>query len=138
MLLQKVQNLETKKGVGKMDEKILSKDDIVTCEDLPIEAVYVKEWGGKVYVKPITLEERIKWEGSIKPDDPSLSAYTLLIHSLCDADSKPIFTEADLPMLRKKNAAVILRLFKITQRVSKLRTKDIEEDIKNSEASPSV
>jgi hypothetical protein len=117
-----------------MVEKILSKEDIVACEDLPPEKVYVKEWKGHVYVKPITLGERIKWEGAIKPEDPSLSAYTLLIHSLCDAAGQPIFTEADLPTLRKKNAAAILRLFKIAQRVSKLRGKDIEEEIKNCES----
>jgi len=119
-----------------VEKAVLSKGDVLEAKDLPLEEVYLKEWNGVIYIKPITLEDRIKWEGSVKPEDPSLSGLTLLIYSACDVNGNLIFTEEDIPKLKKKNATAVVKLLKVARRVSKLREKDIEDEIKNSESIP--
>jgi hypothetical protein len=119
-----------------VEEKVIltSKEAIIEFNDLPLEEIYVKEWKASVYLKPINVEERIKWENSLKPEDPSFSVLNLLIYSICDDKGNLLFSESDIPTLRGKNASVIVRLFRRAQKLSKIREKDIEEEIKNSES----
>lgn len=109
------------------------KDSILESNDLQMEEVKVKEWGVTFFIRPLTLEERIKWEESIDLKDPALSGLTLLVYSTCKEDGTAIFSMEDIPKLRKKSGSAMVRLLRIARRVSKMRDSDIKEEIKNSE-----
>jgi len=120
-----------------MEEKYLTKEDILNCDDLKMESVKVKEWGGTIFVKELNVKERIEFEASIKDKDDTMKAMlTMLSISICDKDGNRLFEASDIELLYKKNVKVILKLFRIANKLSALNVESEEELRKNSESIP--
>lgn len=107
------------------------REDILAAKDCTLsEPIEVPEWGVSVRLRFLTSGEREKWE--LRSGKNSDVRESLAVYSICDIDGKQIFTEADIPLLKEKNAHVLDRLSYAAVRHNKITREDIEELQKNS------
>jgi len=110
----------------------LSRDDILGASDLELQPVYVPEWQGWVYLRPMTGAERDKLEkittgrGGV---DEVIAR--ILCWVICDEAGNPRFDESDAKALNAKSLPALVRLFKVAQKQNALTDDDIEELAKN-------
>ena len=105
--------------------------------------VDVPEWGGVVYMRPLTGKERDNFElavtiqgrGGAQVKIENLRA-RLVVMSACDAEGKNIFTEEDIDALGSRSAGALNRLFAKAQKLSGLTDEDMAELAKNSSNAP--
>jgi hypothetical protein len=128
---------------------VLSRDAILDAPDTEYEIVDVPEWGGKVRVKSLTGDERDTYEQSIIDQRGTVTAAKLvgaqarlIALTAVDDDGALLFTETDVRALGAKSAQALSRVFDVSARLSRLRQRDVEELVGNSEgtqgdASPS-
>ena len=117
----------------------LTRDEILKCDDQQIAKVSVTEWGGHVYVRSMTGEQRDAWEASqiggtaakpqVKLDNMRAS---LAAATICDEGGAPLFVVADVVALGKKSAAALERVHVVARRLSRLSEEDVEELAGNS------
>jgi hypothetical protein len=115
---------------------ILTKDQILSTNDLTKELVEVPEWGGAVYVRTMTGAERDSFEAQILGDDYKERNYRNVRATLCsltivDEDGKRLFSDAEVTKLGAKSAAAIDRIFNVAQRLNGLSKDDVEDLAKN-------
>ena len=114
----------------------LSRESIISIDDSTSERVFVKEWNGTVYIKTMTLEERLEFDhlftgpdGKFKnANDPKL-IYHLLFVCIVDGNNNRIFTSPTDEALKTRNAIVLNRLLELALSVNFLKT-DSQEAIK--------
>jgi hypothetical protein len=82
-----------------------------------LQEVEVPEWGGSVWIRPVTLGEQGKLADAghkFEKADPSArlkgTTVKLVIWVTSDESGAPLFTDADLPSLMSQPASVFLRL----------------------------
>lgn len=116
----------------------LSRDQILQANDLPLEEISVPEWGGTVYVRGLTGEERDELESSvvhIEGKRKRINTSNIRAHLaslvICDEAGKKLFTEKDIQALGRKCASALQRVFDAAQRLSGLTEEDLEELGKN-------
>lgn len=117
---------------------VLTKNEILSQSDRAIEMVEAPEWGGVVFVRSLSGEERDQFEASIverngrdvRTNLRNLRA-RLVVLAACDESGKPIFAPGDADALGAKNAAVLDRIFSVAQRLSGLRENDVQELAEN-------
>lgn len=120
---------------------MLSRETILSAQDIHREIVTVPEWGGDVYVRGFTALEKEEVEirsmqmvdiatGQIR-DARQLAGLKAWIVARCvvDSDGRRIFSDADIDGLQGKNAEVIGHLADVAGRLSRL---DVEQAEKNS------
>lgn len=121
---------------------LLNRDAILAVEDLVYEEVAVPEWGGTVRVRGMTGDERDAFEVGLALAREASSAQLTDAHirarlvalTVVDESGARLFSEADIPLLGRKSAAPLDRLYEAAQRLSRLRAADIEELRGNSDA----
>jgi len=121
---------------------ILSRTEILEAEVdehgrpvMPWEYVHVPEWGGTVVVQGLTGTGRDRFEGTLvrqkgRKTEANLENFRakLIAQSLVDVPGgKLIFTEADIPVLGRKSAAALERVYSVATKLSKLSSEDVEE-----------
>lgn len=117
---------------------VLTKNAILSQSDREIELVEVPEWGGVVFVRSLSGEERDQFEASIierngrdvRTNLRNLRA-RLVVLAACDESGAPIFTPGDAAALGAKSAAALDRIFSVAQRLSGLRENDVQELAEN-------
>ena len=125
------------------------RDGILGADDLPREKVETPEWGPEVpfvWVQGITGSERDKWDSSMMergPDGnpvPKLGGKDIRARFCCmvlvDEDGSKIFAAAEAPMLAKKSAVVINRIWMKGRELSGMLTPE-EEPEEEGEGNPS-
>jgi len=122
---------------------MLTKEQILQADDLPVEVVDVPEWDGSVRVRTLTGTERDAFEASItKKRGDSVEVNMINLRAkLCamamiDDDGNRYFSDADVVELGKKSASVLDRIFTVAQKLNGFGQADIKELAKNSEAVP--
>jgi len=116
----------------------LTRDEILKADDIEIEEVEVPEWGGSVYVRGLTAEQRDQYEQSLivrkgkKSDINLVNARARLVAlTVVDENGDSLFTLADAEALGQKSAAALQRVFEVAQRLSGLTEEDVEELVGN-------
>lgn len=117
---------------------VLTKNAILSQSDREIEMVEVPEWGGVVFVRSLSGEERDQFEASIierngrdvRTNLRNLRA-RLVVLAACDESGNPIFSPGDADALGAKSAAALDRIFSVAQRLSGLRENDVQELAEN-------
>ena len=103
----------------------LSRENILTHDDLPREEVQIPEWGGSVLVRTMTGSERDAFESEhLKNPHKDLRA-RLAVATCCDEQGNLLFTAPDVESLAKKSAAALDRIFEVSARLSGLSKKDV-------------
>ncbi len=118
----------------------LSREAILSADDLPRELVAVPEWGGDVYVKTLGGTERDAYEQSLikgkgRKREMSLddARAKLCAASICDENGTVLFTERDVGALGRKSSKALDRVFAVAQRLSGISDADVEELVGNSQ-----
>ncbi len=121
----------------------LTKDEILKIRDLKVEPIDIPEWGGVVYVRGMTGEERDKFESSIvqmaaggeqKINMKNVRA-RMACYTLCDEDGNRLFFDSEINELAKKSALALQRIFEVAQRLSGIGQVEMDSLLKNSESS---
>lgn len=113
----------------------LTKEQIFSAPDMQLEEVEVPEWGGSVFVRPMSGIDRDAMEAFIIERNESLGPKAAvdqirpwcIARTACDKDGKLIFTKDDIPEMNKKSGAALDRIFKVIRRLSGLM-----EDVKKN------
>ncbi len=129
----------------------LNREEILGADDIQVELIEVPEWGGDVWVKGMTGQERDKFEDELiirstvgkgrkttQVSEVSLADIRAKLCSMtiCDKDKTRLFTEKDVKALSKKSAAALQRVFEIAQELSGITDDDIDELVEELEESP--
>jgi hypothetical protein len=136
-------NDNTKEGHSAMEGILLSRELILEADDYTIERVDCPEWGGSVYVRSMSGTERDLFEQSMldkkgeRKDRVENIRAALAARTVCDATGQRLFSDKDIQHLGSKSGKALDRIFGVSQRLSGLSQKDIEELAKNSDAGPS-
>lgn len=122
---------------------ILTKDAILTAEDLKRELVPVPEWGGEVYVRALTGAERDKFESSVVEQRGKRQIFhtqdiraKLAAYTIVDEKGERLFSDADVKALSQKSAAALNRVYEVAARLSGITEEAIEELGEGLEESP--
>jgi hypothetical protein len=115
---------------------ILNRDAILQADDLGRELVDVPEWGGSVYVRAMTGNERDAFEESIldmrsKGKDTRVVMANirakLCARCIVGEEGERLFTDADIDVLGAKSARALDRVFEAAQRLCGMRETDVAE-----------
>ena len=119
---------------------MLTKDQILECNDLKSEAVDVPEWGGQVLVRTMTGADRDQFEASMmealpdgtrRPDLTNLRT-KLVALTLVDEAGNRLFEPQDVVRLAMKSAAALERVFTVAQRINGMGAQAEDDAVKNS------
>jgi hypothetical protein len=120
---------------------LLTRDAIMSAQDVQTEIVDVPEWGegAQVRVRGLTGRQRDRYEASMisgagkrmKMDLNNIRA-RLVAWTVVDEGGNPLFNDADIEALGNKSAAALQRIYEAAQRLSGLSDEDMEELEKNS------
>lgn len=120
---------------------LLNRDQILGADDLQRELVPVPEWGGEVYVRVMTGEEKEWWEASLFNDDGEQNSIKeniknmrakLAVASVCDEQGTSLFCLADMLLLSKKSSTALDRVYDVAKRLNKISKEEEETLLKNS------
>ena len=116
---------------------MLTKENILDANDLPIQEVSVPEWNGSVRLKTMSGKERDVFEGIIQKqkkgqliDLTGLKAMLLSL-TIIDEAGFLLFSEADLEKLNGKSSKAINDLFEIATEMNGIGEEAVEELRKN-------
>lgn len=123
----------------------LSRDQILTADDLKTEELEVPEWGGSVLLRMLTGAERDAFEastvqgklGSQKQNLNNLRA-RLLILCIVNERGEREFNRNDIDALGAKSSVALQRVFNRCNEMNGLSDDDIEELTQDFATGPSV
>lgn len=111
---------------------LLSKDEILTADDLDTEDVPCPEWGGDVRVRALTGGERDRYEMKAalsRKDGTDMDFRTeMVVRTIIDEEGNRLFTDKEMSRLAAKSAAPLDRLFDVVRRLSGMEEEATEED----------
>ena len=110
----------------------LSLDQILSANDSAVEKVSCPEWGGDVYIRTLTADERDDLDNARAEGRGVRSALVGAV--LCSEDGTPLKpTDAQVAGLGKKSTAPMERILDAALALNKMRPGDLEDTAKNSE-----
>jgi hypothetical protein len=117
---------------------MLTREEILSRKvELARETVAVPEWGGEVFVRMLTAEERDRFEVTTADCKRKNFRARLTAYAVCDHEGKNLFSESDVTWLSKQPAAALARIADVALRLSRFTSDDVKDLEKNSEGSPS-
>ena len=121
----------------------LTREQILTASP-KLKEVDVPEWGGSVFIRPLTIHEQAKLadlgtkhEKSSVVDRMKNCTLRLMQWSVCDDRGNPLFEAGDLEPLMSKAASAFLRLQDAILALSGLTEESRKELEKNLLSAPS-
>lgn len=118
---------------------MLTKDQILKANDLPIEVLDVPEWGGSVRVRTVTAQEKDAWEQSLQTGkgrniqlDLGNVRAKLVALTVVDDHGKRLFTDKDVLALGQKGAKAMSRVYDAASKLNGISEEDLETIVKNS------
>lgn len=112
----------------------LTAEQILAADDLGLVEVKVREWGGSVYIRVMTVGEldayQKEWIGKKETGVDNFRA-KFLARCLCDDQGQRLFSDEQIEQLAKKSAKVVSRLFDKAAAHNAITEKDVEELAKN-------
>jgi hypothetical protein len=115
---------------------------ILKTDDTRMERVIVPEWKRGIWVRNLTSVERdayvqslVRMKGRTREVSLRYAQAKLVVLGSCNPNTKArIWKDADVARLAQKNAQAVARIAEVIERLSGLNQNDIEDTIKNSEA----
>lgn len=112
---------------------LLTKDQILSVNDLPFKDVDVPEWGGTVRVRTMTGAERDAYElslvefraGEAVPRRDNMRA-KLLARCIVDEKGSVMFSEKEIVELGRKSTRAISRLFDVAVELSAVSKAEVQ------------
>lgn len=117
---------------------LLTREQILSADDLAPTVVAVPEWGGEVRVRGLTGAERDAFEAALFMEDGKRRRLNLvnvrakLVAMACiDEKGGRLFTEADAEALGQKSGLALTRVADCVQKLSGLTDEDVQELVGN-------
>jgi len=111
----------------------LTIEEILAANDASVKKVECPEWGGCVYIRTLTADERDAWELQVSNDGRPRRA-TLVAAALCDENGTPLtMTAAQVDGLGHKASGPVDRIADAIMSHNAMRAEDMEKLEKNSE-----
>lgn len=117
----------------------LTKDQILSADDLGLLRLPVPEWGGDVYIRVMTVGERDAYENEWqRKKETGVDDFRtkFLVRCLVDEKGNRLFDNGDVARLATKSARVMNRVWLAAMDHNNLSDQSIEELAKNSEPGP--
>ncbi len=119
-----------------MGKSILTRDDILSSQDLKRELVEMPEWGGDVWIQEMTGVQRDQLEKEFtaysNTGDGLINIRARIAVMTCtDEAGVPLFTAEHSAKLGLKSAAALDRIFEVARRLSGMRREDVEDVVGN-------
>jgi hypothetical protein len=115
----------------------LTKDQILAVPP-QLKEVEIPEWGGSIFIRPVTLKEQakladlgVKFEKASTLDRMKNGTLCLIQWTVCDAEGQSLFAPDDVSKLLDKSASAFLRLQDEILALSGLTKESREELEKN-------
>ena len=108
----------------------LTAEQILASDDLGLKKVTVKEWGGDVYIRVMSVGERDSYERMwIGKRETGVENFRTeyLARVLCDDGGKLLFTRDQVASLANKSGAVMGRLFDEALKHNNMTEADVEQ-----------
>jgi len=120
---------------------MLTKEQILSAQDLEYQDVDVAEWGGNIRLWQLTVGDRDAFEESISKLTASGKAEIirenfrskLVARCLGDEQGNRLFSDKEIAQLARKSAKVVDKLFMKCQEINGMSEEDEERFVKNSE-----
>lgn len=99
---------------------MLTKEAILSADDLPRERVSIPQWGGDVFVRTMTGTDRDAFETSLIGKEGRMENVRarLVSLTLCNEVGTRIFGDEDITALGAKSAKALDRVFAVAQRLN--------------------
>ena len=112
----------------------LTKEQILGAEDRKVVPIECPEWGGRVYVRPLSGEQRDELEERYGNAESVIGIRAWIAASgMCDGKGESLdWSAREVDMLGQKSAASLDRVASRIQEISGISNKDVEELEKNS------
>jgi hypothetical protein len=104
--------------------------DLAKSKPKPLEA---DGWPGGIYVRSLSFDDQLALYES---EDKRLVPVRILIEALCDEDGEPLFTEDDLPALRKLPFPRLIAAFGRAAKENGLSDAELEEAVASFTQAP--
>lgn len=108
----------------------LTAEQILAADDLGLKKVAVKEWGGDVFIRVMSVGERDSYERMwIGKKDSGVDNFRTeyLARVLCDEKGGLLFTRDQVEKLASKSGAVMGRLFDEAIKHNNMSEADVEQ-----------
>lgn len=111
----------------------LNKHQIFASNDLKESFVDVPEWGGKVKIRALSVQEQLDYDEYLatKPKEIDM-ALRLIVTACVDTENKKLFSEDDVSNLKQKNSSNLFKLVEAILSLNKQNTAQVDELAKNS------
>lgn len=112
----------------------LTAEQILSADDLDLQEIYIPEWQGSVYLKPMTGAQRDRWERSLldkdgKPNAMKNTRASLAVIVLCDEKGGRLFKDRrQIEQLGEKSAAALDRIFEAAKSTNRIAFDDEDFD----------
>ena len=114
---------------------MLTKEQILSAQDIKTEAVDVPEWAGQVNVRVMSGAARDAFGASLRDAAGTLDMTKyragLLVRTIVDEAGVELFTLADLEALNGKSGIALQRVFEVADRLNAMSGNAVEEAAKN-------
>jgi CO/xanthine dehydrogenase FAD-binding subunit len=106
----------------------LTRDAILAVNDTILTSVEVPEWGGTVYVRPMTGRDRDAYDMELVNSGGKIENMRarLAVRVVCDANGELMFKPDDAELLGKKNARALDRIYAAMESSSKVTSEGVE------------
>jgi len=111
---------------------LLTREQILSADDVKTEVVPVPEWGGEVRVRGLTGLQRDRFEARVVEEDFDNVRAAYAAASIIDEDGNQMFTAEDIDELGNKSASALQRVLLVAQRISGVSENELESMEKNS------
>lgn len=111
---------------------MLTREQILGCNDRGVQPVHVPEWGGSVYIRPWSGADAREAREAYKARPEVEPVAIDVAMSVCDAEGNRIFTLADVDTLNSKCSGALFRIVKAVNRINGVAADDATLE-KNSE-----
>ncbi len=112
----------------------LTKEQILSADDLDLLEVTVPEWGGSVFCRVMSVGERDAYEREwIGRKETGVENFRtkFLQKVLCSKDGELLFSQEEVAALSQKSARVMNRLWDVAMKHNALTAGDVDELAKN-------
>ena len=119
----------------------LTKDQILSVDDLGLLKLHVPDWNGDVFIRVMTVGERDAYENEWqRKKETGVDDFRtkFLVRCLVDEKGNRLFDNGDVAKLAQKSARVMNRIWMAAMEHNNLSDQSIEELAKNSEPGPTA
>jgi hypothetical protein len=108
----------------------LTAEQILSADDMGLKKVHVKEWGGDVHIRVMSVGERDEYERMwIGKRELGIANFRTqyLARVLCDDSGALLFSREQVAELATKSGAVMGRLFDEAMKHNRMTEEDVQD-----------